>query len=110
MFDRLTNIDSREGFLTVGFDNLNEFDNPVVRDEYHNWLDSHYPDEENEVDDFEDVNEVFNDDEDFDEEYDAPDYEFGVENDDVDEYTEWQDYMGGDDSPYDWDSDCQNEW
>lgn len=104
MFDRLTNIDSREGFPTVGFDNLNEFDNPVVRDEYHNWLDSHYPDEENEVDDFEDVNEVFNDDEDFDDEYES-DYDGQPT-----EYEEWQDYMGGDDSPYDWESDCENEW
>ncbi len=95
--DKLANLDSREGF--VGFDSLSEFDNPIVRAEYNEYLDS-----------FEDVNDIFEEDEE-DDDYDAPDYEFGVEDDgQPDEYTEWQDYMGGDDSPYDRESDCENEW
>lgn len=60
--DKLSNLDSREGF--VGFDSLNEFDNPVVRDEYHNWLDSHY----NEVDE-----DLFPNDDDFDDDYNPSD-------------------------------------
>lgn len=91
--DKLANLDSREGF--VGFDSLNEFDNPVVRAEYNEYLDS-----------FEDVNEVFNDDEDFDEDEEYSDDYDGQPT----EWDEWQDYMGGDDSPYDCDYDCQNEW
>ena len=101
-YDKLTNLDSREGF--VGFDSLNEFDNPVVRDEWNHWMDLHYPETD------EDLRNEDEEDDDFYDEYDDYDDVNYIDQDDVDEYTEWQDYMGGDDSPYDRESDCENEW
>ncbi len=103
-FDKYTNLDSREGFelwheeaqerqfTEVGFDSLSEFDNPAIREEYNAWIDSHNePDED-----------LFPNDDDF---------EYPEEENDgqPDEYTEWQDFNGGDD----WDQgqfDCENDY